>query len=77
MKAARRFFDQRLAHLNAKNIMSAKIALNGLDPARTALVVVHMVKRVAGGGRHPFQAGFSGTVMLSITRTTNGEVSLS
>jgi biuret amidohydrolase len=28
--------------------MSAKIAFNGLDPARTALLVVHMVKGVAG-----------------------------
>jgi hypothetical protein len=34
--------------------MSAKIAFNGLDPARTALLVVHMVKGVAGEVDTPF-----------------------
>ena len=34
--------------------MSPKIPLNGLDPARTALVVVHMVKGVAGEVVTPF-----------------------
>ena len=30
--------------------MNGKIALDRIDPARTALVVVHMAKGVAGGG---------------------------
>jgi nicotinamidase-related amidase len=38
--------------------MSAKNALNGLDPARTALVVVHMVKGVAGEVDTPFNRLF-------------------
>ena len=38
--------------------MSAKIALNGLDPVRTALVVVHMVKGVAGEVDTPFNRLF-------------------
>ena len=38
--------------------MSAKNALNGLDPARTALVVVHMVKGVAGDVDTPFNRLF-------------------
>jgi len=38
--------------------MSGKIALNGLDPARTALVVVHMVKGVAGEVDTPFNRLF-------------------
>jgi hypothetical protein len=38
--------------------MSAKIAFNGLDPERTALVVVHMVKGVAGEVVTPFSRLF-------------------
>jgi hypothetical protein len=38
--------------------MGSKIALNGLDPARTALVVVHMVKGVAGEVVTPFSRLF-------------------
>ncbi|HMD15067.1 MAG TPA: hypothetical protein VKH18_00265, partial [Terriglobales bacterium] len=38
--------------------MSAKIAFNGLDPARTALLVVHMVKGVAGEVVTPFSRLF-------------------
>ena len=38
--------------------MSGKTALNSLDPARTALVVVHMVKGVAGEVDTPFSRLF-------------------
>ncbi len=38
--------------------MGARIAFNGLDPARTALVVVHMVKGVAGEVDTPFNRLF-------------------
>jgi biuret amidohydrolase len=38
--------------------MSGKNALNGLDPSRTALVVVHMVKGVAGEVDTPFNRLF-------------------
>jgi len=38
--------------------MSAKVALNGIDPARTALLVVHMVKGVAGEVVTPFSRLF-------------------
>lgn len=38
--------------------MSARIAFNGLDPARTALLVVHMVKGVAGEVVTPFSQLF-------------------
>ena len=31
-----------------EHLMSGKTALNGLEPARTALLVVHMVKELAG-----------------------------
>ena len=41
--------------------MSGKIGLNGLDPTRTALLVVPMVKGVAGRSSRLF-AGFSSTV---------------
>ena len=38
--------------------MSGKTALNSLDPARTALLVVHMVKGVAGEVDTPFSRLF-------------------
>ncbi len=38
--------------------MSTRIALSGLDPARTALLVVHMVKGVAGEVDTPFSRLF-------------------
>ena len=38
--------------------MSGKIGVNGIDPARTALVVVHMVKGVAGEVVTPFSRLF-------------------
>jgi nicotinamidase-related amidase len=38
--------------------MSGKIAFNWLDPARTALVVAHMVKGVAGEVVTPFNQLF-------------------
>ena len=38
--------------------MSGKIAFNGLDPTRTALVVAHMVKGVAGEVVTPFSRLF-------------------